>query len=102
MENLVTIAEILDIKLNNGLLKILFLTDTNKIFLFEGIVDTKSFLLELQHKESLNKTSNFGFRILENARVELKLIKDKDNSLFTIIDITDKILDKFMKESEAN
>lgn len=101
MENLGKVAEILDIKLNDGLLKILFLTDTNKIFLFEGIIDTNSLLLEW-HKESLDKMSDFSFGVLENAKVELKLIKDKDNSFFTIIDITNQILDKFMKESEDN
>ena len=38
----------------------------------------------------------------KRGKIELNIIKDKDDGLFTIRDITDKILDKFTEEREEN
>ena len=95
------IKEIIDIKIyDKSLLKILAITNENRIIILEMLIDINSFSLEL----ILNSPQEFLSSITKGERrgkIELNIvIKDKDDGLFTIRDITDKILDKFTEESE--
>ena len=102
------IKEILDIKIyNNSLLKILAVTSENKIIMLETLIDINSLSIELFLEERYDiknaltqETISNYIKTKERGKIELKIIKDKNNDVLKIKHITKEILDKFTEESE--
>ena len=96
------IKKIIDIKIyDKSLLKILAITNEDRIITLEMLIDINSFSLELISNITQDFLSNIT-KSEKRGKIELNIVKDKDDGLFTIRDITDKILDKFTEESEEN
>lgn len=97
------IKKVIDIKIyDKSLLKILAITNEDRIITLEMLIDINSFSLELISNSTQEFLSGIITKSEKRGKIELNTVKDKDDGLFTIRDITDKILDKFTKESEEN